>query len=794
MKPERYVRVRVRGVVQGVGFRPFVHRLAVQNRLSGWVMNDSEGVVLTVAGASASINLLLAALKCNAPPLAVVASVVVEELSVIGAPSDGFTIRASNHTADSATLIPADVRTCTDCLEEMRDPENRRYRHPLINCTNCGPRFTISKSVPYDRSATTMAEFAMCPECASEYADPGDRRFHAEPIACRRCGPRLEFRELTESADPGSVFGDDAAIEAALAALRAGQVLAVKGLGGYLLAVDATNAVAVARLRERKHRDEKPFAVQVASVEAALKLVSLDDSERDALTSAAAPIVLARRSLLHDSRGVTELVAPGNALLGVMLPVTGLHQLLAEMFDAPLVMTSGNHSDEPIIFHDQDVETRLTGLADAVLRHDRQIHRRADDSIVRVFGSRPSLLRRARGYVPNRITLADRASTDSARQGPRSTSILAVGAELKSTVCLTRNEDAFVSTHLGDLERGESFRSFTEAITDLQAFLDVRPGLVVHDLHPEYLSTKWAHEWAAENDLETLAVQHHHAHIASCLADNGEDGPVIGLAFDGHGYGPDATLWGGEFLLADALGYERIGHLSSVALPGGYTAIRQPWRMAVAYLTCAYQGSVPIELAVRNRHCEDWGAVASVAAMAMTPRTSSMGRLFDAVAAVLGLCDRSSFEGQAAIALEQAAWAVGPSGGTTFDALHPLVVHGKEGLVNIEPGSFLRSLADLVGSGIESSTLISELAFASHRLIADAVVQTTELLSAQLDLRTVACSGGVFQNALLVQLISADLRNRGFRVLTHHQVPSNDGGISLGQVAVGRAYVRRQGE
>lgn len=773
------VRLRVVGVVQGVGFRPYVHRLATELGLLGWVANDGSGVVIEVSGRANAVDAFLARLGASPPPLAVIDSTTLELRSVaaedIFGDDDGgrFHIRESVTPTDAnaTALVPADVRTCDQCVRELRDPSDRRYRHPFINCTDCGPRFTIVRALPYDRANTTMAVFEMCAACEREYRDPTNRRFHAEPICCTECGPRLRFLTLRDESD-GNVVGDDAAIAAAVAALNAGKIVAVKGLGGYALAVLASNAAAVGLLRQRKHRDEKPFAVQVASVDAGRHIVELSSTDVRVLEGPESPILLARRRRDRTAAvRVDEAVAPGSEYLGVMLPSTALHHLLANAVSGPLVMTSGNVSDEPIAFADDDALERLADIADAVLMHDRPIHRRADDSVVRTVAHSTTLLRRARGYVPRPIAVAG--------DGPV---VLGVGAELKSTVCFGRAHHAFVSTHLGDLEHAEAYRSFRETIDDLAGFLNIRPELIAHDLHPEYLSTKWA----LAQDVDTLAVQHHHAHIASCLAEHGVEGPVVGLAFDGHGYGPAGTLWGGEFLVADLGGFDRVGHLVDVPLPGGSTAIREPWRMAVAHLQRAYEGHVPRSSAVVARNTEHWDVVASVSASALTMKTSSMGRLFDAVASILGIRDRCTYEGQAAMALEQAASRA--SGASRRQSLDRLGVTPSNGTLQVDPAPFLRSLVEAIAADRAS---VEELAWLAHVRIAESSSEVTKNICARTNLSTVVLSGGVFQNVLLTELVRSELEAAGHVVLTHRLVPPNDGAISLGQVAIGRVHLAR---
>ncbi|URM94118.1 carbamoyltransferase HypF [Actinomadura madurae] len=731
------VGVRVEGIVQGVGFRPFVHGLATGLGLSGLVGNDAGGVFIEVEGAPDEVGRFLDGLRARPPRLAVVERVTVRDLAAAG--RDGFAIVGSDASGERRALVSWDSATCDDCLREMRDPADRRHGHAFINCTNCGPRFTIVRDVPYDRRNTTMAGFAMCGECTAEYEDPADRRFHAQPVCCPSCGPSLTVRPA--AGDP---------LEAARSMLADGAVLAVKGLGGYHLAARAADGGAVGALRARKHREDKPFAVMVPDLAAARALCVLSDAEEALLTGPRRPIVLARRRPDADLAGA---VAPGNRSLGLMLPYTPLHHLLVT---EPLVLTSGNVSDEPIAHRDADALERLGGIADGFLRHDRPIHTRTDDSVVRVFAGRTLPLRRSRGYAPEPIPIGD---------GPP---VLACGAELKNTFCLARGGRAFVSHHIGDLENHETLRAFEEGIAHFRRLFDIAPELLAHDPHPEYLSTKYA----LDQDLPPVAVQHHHAHIASCLADNGLDGPVIGVAFDGTGYGTDGTLWGGEFLVADLRGFERAGHLEPVPMPGGAAAIREPWRMAAAY-------GVPDGLPVARRR--DWPAVAEMARRGINaPLTSSMGRLFDAVAAVLGVRDRVTYEGQAAIELEQradpaesGAYRASLSGTSSF------VARGRD-------------LLDAVVADLGAGAPVPVIAARFHNGVAALVVDGASRVREATGLVTVALSGGVFQNMLLLDRAVSGLAGAGFDVLTHHRVPPNDGGISLGQAAVATARHRRR--
>jgi hydrogenase maturation protein HypF len=701
-------RIRVVGVVQGVGFRPFVYGLARRHGLGGFVLNDGSGVVVEAEGPGAALDDFACGLVHEAPPLSRVESVTAEPAQPLG--EREFRIETSVAAADRTALVPADIATCDDCLRELFDPDDRRYRYPFVNCTQCGPRFTIVVGVPYDRPLTTMAGFPMCADCRREYEDPADRRFHAEPIACPACGPRLSVP-----------------LEEAVAALRGGAVVAVKGLGGYHLACDAANEGAVARLRSRKHREDKPFAVMTAAPEA---LAHVELEEAALLASRERPIVLLRR---RADAPVAPSVAPATPWLGVLLPYTPLHHLLLHDFGGALVMTSGNRSDEPIAYEDDEARERLGGIADLFLANDRPIHRRCEDSLVR--GAFP--VRRSRGYVPVALPLPVAA--------PRP--VVAVGAELKSTFCVTRAREAFLSPHLGDLDSEPAWRAFA---TDLELYLvmlGVEPEVVAYDLHPEYLATKWA----LEQDAELVGVQHHHAHAAACLAEHGETGPALALVFDGTGYGTDGTLWGGELLRCDLGSFERLAHLEPVPLPGGEAAIREPWRVAAAYL----------EAADRPVPFERWPLVRE-SLKVNAPLSSGMGRLFDAVAALLGVREEVTYEGQAAIELEQLAgdtpaepyeWRFG-DGAALVGAVHDDLAAGR---------------------GQE------EIAAAFHEAVAAA---SAEACAEAAEPRTVVLSGGSFQNLRLLGSTRARLERLGFRVLTHRRVPPNDGGISYGQAAV----------
>jgi len=752
--------VRVEGIVQGVGFRPFVYTLATGLGLTGFVGNDADGVFVEVEGQQDAVRTFLLALERDAPPLARIDRVVASAMTPCGSPS--FTIAASDAGGPRRTLVSADTATCADCLRELADAADRRFGYPFINCTNCGPRFTIVLDVPYDRPLTTMADFAMCEPCAAEYHDPADRRFHAQPTCCPACGPRLTVLDQTGAVLAGKGLpGDPVATAAGL--LRQGRIVAVKGLGGYHLAADAAGEKAVAELRNRKHREDKPFAVLAADLAEAGRLAQVDTAAAGLLASRSRPIVLLPR---RPDADIAPATAPGNRDLGIMLPYTPLHHLLLEAVGRPLVLTSGNTSDEPIAYRDGDALTRLGGIADAFLTHDRAIHIRTDDSVARVFRGQPMLIRRSRGYVPEPISVHN--------EFPRP--VLACGAELKNTFCLAKGRHAFVSHHIGDLENAETLMSFTEGIEHFRRLFDVDPQVVAHDLHPEYLSTKYALDLP---DTELLGVQHHHAHIASCLADNGADGPVIGVAFDGTGYGTDGTIWGGEFLVADLAGFERGGHLAPVPMPGGAAAIKQPWRMAAAYLDTFGLAESAGRLDVMRRNQPRWPTVVAMAAKGVnSPLTSSAGRLFDAAAAILGVRDAINYEGQAAVELEQLA---DPAETCAYQA-------------GLEPGDPFRVIGgDLLRAVIEdlaAGTAPEVIAARFHHGVAALIEAGCLLLRERHGLDTVALSGGVFQNLLLLNAAVTRLEARGFRVLVHSRIPCNDAGISLGQAVIAAARDR----
>ncbi len=750
-------RFRVTGTVQGVGFRPFVYRHATALGLAGFVRNDSAGVLIEVEGDPEDVAELARVLEDDPPPLARVAAVVAEPVPTRG--GSGFTIGPSDHGGAEAAAVSVDTATCADCLAEVADPADRRFGYPFTNCTNCGPRYTIVLGVPYDRPATTMAGFPMCAACQAEYDDPADRRFHAQPNACPVCGPALAWRSPA-----GDVLATGAAaLAATVDALRAGSVVAVKGLGGYHLAVDATEEGAVAELRRRKARDDKPFAVMAADVGAAAALVVLDDLAVAALVSPRRPIVLAPR---RAGSPVADGVAPGLAELGVFLPYSALHHLLLAGVGRPLVLTSGNLSDDPIAHQDGDAVARLGPRVDGLLTNDRPIHIRCDDSVVRALPGRTQVIRRSRGFAPEPMRLPV----------PTPRHLLCVGAELKNTIAVARDDIVVASHHIGDLEHLATYQAFLQAVDHLPRLYGVHPEAVTHDLHPEYLSTKLA----LGLGLPTVGVQHHHAHVASCLVEHGLNGPVLGLAFDGTGYGTDGALWGGEILVADLAGFERVGHLRPLAMPGGVAAIREPWRMALAWLAAA-EG---LEVAVADRLVPadvdpaNLRGIADLVARGAGPVTTSMGRLFDASAALLGIRARVTYEAQAAIELEALARRVPRAEAPGYPGT--VAVDVVEGVARIDPTRLVATLR----AERDAGTSPAVMAAGFHEALGRAVAALATELAARRGLDTVVLTGGVFANARLTEIVAGELAVAGLRPLLHGHVPCGDGGISLGQAAI----------
>ncbi len=746
--------VEVSGLVQGVGFRPYVFRLAGECGLRGTIANTSAGVAIEIQGQQPAIEQFLARLEREAPPLARITGVAVYELARRS--EAGFRILASRDGEERRTLIAPDVAVCDDCRRELFDPADRRYRYPFINCTNCGPRYTIVRDLPYDRPRTSMAPFRMCAACQAEYDDRANRRFHAQPNACWECGPQVELWDragrLVPCADP---------IAAAAALLREGRVVAVKGLGGFHLAADATNAGAVALLRERKRRVEKPFAVMAPDLETIRKICRVDESAAQLLARPERPIVVLEKCIPNP---VSDEVAPFNRTLGVFLPYTPLHYLLFDAGKFPaLVMTSGNLSEEPIAIDNREAVERLAELADAFLVHNRDILLRSDDSVVRPSGGRVRQWRPARGIVPVPVFLAKDLPP-----------ILAVGGELKDTLCLAQGPRAFLSQHVGDLENLESYRFFEDVGALLKRILGIEPRVIAYDLHPDYFSTRWA---LAQQGVEKVGVQHHHAHVAACMAEHHLSGRVIGLALDGTGFGTDGCIWGGEALVASAAGFERVGHLNYVPMPGGAAAIREPWRMAVAYL---YQhcGRAFLERDipwVRSLSASRLEVVLRMIEKGVNaPLTSSCGRLFDAVAALAGIRQRVNYEAQAAIELEMCLERSEDADAYPMD----LDAEGEGWIVDTRP--LFAALLDDLARHASTGTISRRF----HQGLVRALGELAKRLRERHKLNRVCLSGGTFQNVFLLESLTARLQAAGFEVFAHAEVPTGDGGLSLGQAWV----------
>ena len=746
--------IDVAGIVQGVGFRPFVYRLANECVLTGLIANTPAGVSIEVQGEAEAVERFLERLPKEIPPLAKITGIVPRDAEL--QQETEFRIVASRMDTAARALISPDVTVCEDCLREMMNPRDRRFRYPFINCTNCGPRFTIIHDIPYDRPRTSMAKFKMCRACQAEYDDAGNRRFHAQPNACWDCGPQV----LMLGAD-GAVMDVAEPIREAARLLQQGSVVAIKGLGGFHLACDAQNELAVDKLRERKRRVEKPFAIMVRRVEDAERFCVVDEISKKQMASFERPIVLLpRRPEVASVPGV----APGNRFLGVFLPYTPLHHLLFQSgkFEA-LVMTSGNLSEEPIAIDNEEAVRRLQRVADAFLVHNREIVRRCDDSVVRVAEGQAQKLRRSRGFVPVPVQLEKEMQP-----------VLAVGGELKNTVCVVRGSEAFLSQHVGDLENLESYRFFEEAVQHLQRILETEPKVIAHDLHPDYFSTKWAQE---RTGVELVGVQHHHAHVAACMAENHLDGKVIGIALDGTGYGTDGAIWGGEVLVADYLGFERAAHFEYVPLPGGAAAIHEPWRMAVSYLVKHFGKDVE-KLGLAFLAEVDPRKLSVVLQMIEreinSPRTSSCGRLFDAVAALVGLRGTVNFEAQAAIELEMAARDSGSEGAYPLD----LNLQGKTWQIGTKP------LFDWLLKDIRQQASVADMSRKFHNGLALVFVDVAERIRDKTRLNRVCLSGGCFLNALLLETMIAEMKERSFEVFFHTEVPAGDGGISLGQAVI----------
>jgi hydrogenase maturation protein HypF len=767
--------LHVRGIVQGVGFRPFVYKLATSLGLTGFVFNSSSGVTIEIEGDDTAIHTFVESLELDPPPLAEILNLTVSEMAPVGSAS--FDILESREELGEFALVPPDAGTCEACWRDFGDPTNRRFGYPFTNCTHCGPRYTIVQDIPYDRAKTTMSGFVMCKACQTEYGDPADRRFHAQPNACAVCGPSLCLVPSGSMPADCSFAEKDSlpAIRMARRLLREGRIVAVKGLGGFLLACDASNEVAVAELRRRKRRPSKPFALMVRDLQGIRDICAASLEEEAALQHSRRPIVVSPRSSSMGSAAgaLPDVLAPGNNTLGIMLPYTPLHYLLfSDSPESPsefaaLVMTSGNLSEEPIVVSNTEALLHLSGIADWFLLHNRDIATRVDDSVVRIFERRERVLRRSRGFAPQSIDL-----------GIGLEQVLAVGAELKNTFCLTRGKHAILSQHIGDLENYETLVFFEETLEKMKHLFKVSPRAIAHDLHPGYRSTRMA---LASSIEPKFAVQHHHAHIASCMAENHLGGQVIGVAMDGAGLGADGTIWGGEFLLASLAGFERRAHLRTVPLPGGDAAIRHPWRMALSYLRDSLGTRIPDDLACFHEvPAAQFKLVDTLLTRRVqTVQTSSCGRLFDAVAAILGMGSEVTFEGQAAIALETAA-DPGVKERYEFDLQQkePIVVD-------------LRQTIATIVKEVARNRSAAEISARFHNTLSAAIVEVCCRIRKSDGLDRVCLSGGVFQNHLLLGLTAAELRRLGFGVFLHAMVPANDGGISLGQAVIANELLRR---
>ncbi len=750
----RGARIHVDGVVQGVGFRPFVHGLAKRLQLTGWVRNTSAGVDIVVDGTEVALASLLDALKHEAPSLARIDKITAETTEVHDFIT--FEIVHSEEIAGAFQPISPDVSLCTDCLRELNDPQDRRYRYPFINCTNCGPRFTIITGIPYDRPNTTMASFEMCADCAAEYHDPNDRRFHAQPIACPLCGPEIWCEVRGEI-----VAKREAALTFARQSLVDGKIVAVKGLGGFHLACDATNPEAVETLRSRKLRIEKPFAVMMPDLATVEAHCLVNEDECALLTSRERPIVILER---RPQSQIAPSVAPHQTTLGVILPYTPLHVLLLETgkdFPPALVMTSGNMSEEPIATQNDEARRRLSSLADVFLLHNRGIQTRCDDSVLRISDEDIYPLRRARGFAPYHVKL-----------GWESPSILATGGELKNTFCLTRERYAFLSHHIGDLENFETLHAFEEGVRHFEELFRVQPSVLAYDLHPDYMATRYALERADHEGLPVVGVQHHHAHIAACMAEHGLPGdrPVIGVAFDGTGYGEDGAIWGGEFLLADYSDYRRAYHLTYVPMPGGEAAVREPWRLALAWLQQTGLEWEDDLAPVRASTHEARQTITRMLNIELnSPLTSSMGRLFDAVSALIGVRQRINYEAQAAIELEANVAA-------DEESAYAFALRDGE----VDPSPVIQAIVTDLRAGVPKE----RIAACFHLAVADMVNDVCRLLCKEEGFSDVVLSGGVWQNQVLLKHTLRLLRQSGVSVYFHRRVPTNDGGIALGQAAI----------
>jgi hydrogenase maturation protein HypF len=754
-------KVVVKGIVQGVGFRPFIYTQAVQNHLTGWVRNTSSSVDIEIHGESANVEAFLLALAKTPPPLSVIDQVEIAEIPFSIYPD--FSILKSETQTGQFSPISPDVVTCEDCQKELFSPSDRRFRYPFINCTNCGPRFTIISDIPYDRPNTTMSTFTLCPDCRQEYENPMDRRFHAQPVACPVCGPHVFLKQKGEC-----LAQNEDAIQIARKLLAEGHILAIKGLGGFQIACDARNEQALLNLRQRKKRSDKAFALMAFNLDTIESLVSVSEYEKSLLRSPQNPIVLLTKL---PGKGLPELIAPAQNTYGFMLPSSPLHLLLLEPSETMpeiLVMTSGNISDEPIAYQDDEAESRLESIVDAVLTHNRPIHMRTDDSVLRSFQQAPYPIRRARGYAPNPIRLSDSLP-----------SILGAGAELKNTFCFTKNNYAFLSHHIGDMENYETLLSYEQGIQHYQKLFRIQPEFIAADLHPDYLATRYAINRANEDNIPLLTIQHHHAHLAAVMADNHlplDHEPVLGLIFDGTGYGSDQAIWGGEILWGNASKVERLAHLEYMPLPGGDAGTKKPARIALAYL---WQNNLEWldELPPMQALCADEKTMLKSMLLnnLNTPPTSSMGRLFDAVSALIGIRAEVTYEGQAAIELEN---CMDPDETRAYE----IVIDGEKILL----AGLFRQISDDLLSGLAPACISAKF----HHGISNVCLEIASKVRQQTGTKKIALSGGVWQNMTLLTLTVKKLNRAGFTSLVHKQIPTNDGGLALGQCTAAAAYVK----
>ncbi len=755
MRNEKRERIHVNGIVQGVGFRPFIYRIAKQCNLKGYVNNNSDGVLIEVQGTRKSLKLFDALIRNEAPPLSKITNIQIIDIPL--ANDKKFKIIETESKENASTFISPDVCVCEDCLNELNDPNDRRFNYPFINCTNCGPRYTIVERIPYDRPFTSMRIFPMCSACEKEYLDPEDRRFHAQPNACPDCGPQLSLHDCQ-----GHKVTVDDPVSKTAQILRDGKIVAIRGLGGFHLAVDAFNENAVDELRSRKGRQGKPFALMAPEIGAIKKYCQVSKAEMKALNHHTRPIVL-----LH-ARGdlaILDSIAPGNNYLGFMLPYTPLHYLLMEKFDA-LVMTSANFTDEPIAIKNEEALERLETIADYFLFHDREILQRCDDSIIRVVDNIPRVIRRSRGFVPAPLFLKEKTKKN----------ILAVGAELKNTIALSRDNAVFFSQHIGDLDNPAAYSFFENSIGHLQAILQLEPELIACDMHPEYLSTKWAKELG----LPVIEIQHHHAHLAAVMAENNASGPTIGIILDGTGFGTDGTIWGGELLIGDFNSFERFACLEPVAMPGGSVAIKQPWRMALSYLFKVFGDEVfELDQPLLNKiPDQDVKLIQKMIDRKLnSPLTSSCGRLFDAVSAILGICTEVTFEAEAAIQMEMLL------DNDVNDIDNPILNYSG----SLSMQSLIKRLVGDLQNMVPASTISAKF----HNTLADIFTCVAKQAREQSKINQVALSGGVFQNVCFFNRLVKQLKLNDFEILTHSQVPANDGGLALGQIAIANAALQR---